>query len=130
MFGEFPFEMESIENPLLIYQCIINNDLTFPENNFDEKLIDLISGLLEKNPNFRQTKVLNHRYFDDFEIEKCNEMKLKAPFYPKSKINIKLKSVLYEDYLNEYYSNNENDCQYQCQDEYNNLDDSDLFDNF
>lgn len=104
----FPFNTESLEDPLEIYQNIIENPLTFPKFIRDNNLKDVISKLLEKNPSSRITNTNNlfaHTWFEDYDVDKLREMRLHVPYVPKLKANIRLKMVGLEEYLDKNKDN-------------------------
>mmetsp|Transcript_29491 Transcript_29491/g.30615 ORF Transcript_29491/g.30615 Transcript_29491/m.30615 type:complete len:155 (+) Transcript_29491:1-465(+) len=108
--GSFPFinEDEVLDDPLVIYEKIIENELSFPKFVKDENLKDIICKLICKKPGERLSNlnsVFNHPWFEEFEFDKIIEMKQPAPYIPKLKLNIRLKTTSYEEFLKKNLEN-------------------------
>lgn len=104
--GVVPFG-ESCEDPLEIYKSIIEDEVEFPKFIKDEEYIDFNLKLLSKKPYDRLTSlntVISHPWFASFDVEKLKNMSQKAPYCPKLKNNIKLKTIPYEEFLQKSYA--------------------------
>lgn len=79
-FGKTPFDGE---NRLKIMNKIISNKINFP-NDADPSLVDLINGLVEKNPKKRLNfdDFQNHCFFNNFSFEEVKEKRIVPSFIP------------------------------------------------
>ena len=100
--GYVPFG-DQYEDNIEIYKSILNDEVEFPKYIKDNEFKDLVLKLLEKDPEKRISDVnsiISHPWFSSFNYNKLLNMEYIAPYIPRQKHNIKLKTMLYEEFLN------------------------------
>jgi len=111
--GGVPFG-ESYDDPMKIYNSIINDKLTFPNFCHDKEFMLIMKQMLEKNPINRLCKfeaIRKHIWFNFFNWNELVSLNMKIPYFPivKKKINIQSNDLLYDENKNILYNKNNNE---------------------
>ena len=104
--GEVPFG-EYAEDPIKIYEAVINDVLKFPSFVKDVDFITLIKRMLDKSPVTRLcnlTQIKNMKYFKNFSFDNLINFDIKPPYKPKMDDDL-LKENVKKSYI-EYIKNN------------------------
>ena len=111
--GGVPFG-EDYDDPMKIYNSIINDKLTFPNFCHDKEFMLLMKQMLEKNPINRLSKfegIRKHLWFNFFNWNELVSLNMKTPYFPiiKNKINIQSNDILYDEDKNILFNKNNNE---------------------
>jgi cGMP-dependent protein kinase len=95
--GGVPFG-ENFDDPMKIYNSIINDQLNFPNFCYDKEFMVLMKQMLEKNPMKRLSKfegITKHLWFNCFNWEELISLNMKPPYVPfiKNLFNIQINDI-------------------------------------